>query len=89
MEIACPAPDIEAARTLFAAAGLKIRTSPGRLEASDGATTIVLDAVSREQAGLRRILFLLNAPAENAHVEHIGRSTLIAGPGDHAVWTFP
>jgi hypothetical protein len=88
VEIACPPEDIKPAAVLFAAAGFSLRKTRERLEASDGNTTVILDSVPLEQAGLRRIVFDLNAPAEDAHVERIGRSTLVAGPGTHAVWTF-
>jgi len=88
VEIACPAQDVRPAQALFAAAGLTIRKTRARLEASDGSTTIILDTAPREQAGLRKVVFTLNAPASEAHVERIGRSTLVVGPGEHAVWVF-
>lgn len=88
IEIGCPADDFKAASAMFAAGGLGIRKAPDRIEASDGSTTIVLDAVPLERAGLRRIVFGLNAPATEAHVERIGGSTLVVGPGEHAVWGF-
>ncbi len=89
IEIACPAEDFKSALAMFAAGGLSIRKTHDRIEASDGSTTIVLDAVPLEQAGLRRIVFDLNAPAAEAHVERIGASSLVVGPGEHAVWSFP
>lgn len=88
VEIACPEADIKPALAMFRAAGFTIRTGRDRLEASDGSATVILDTVPPERAGLRRIVFDLNAPAAEAHVERIGRSTLVAGPGSHAVWTF-
>ncbi len=89
IEIACPADDFKSASAMFAAGGLGMRKTRDRIEASDGSTTIVLDAVPLERAGLRRIVFDLNAPANEAHVERIGRSTLVVGPGERAVWVFP
>jgi hypothetical protein len=89
VEIACPATDLEPALALFKAGGLSIRNGGDRVEASDGDTTIVLDVVAKDQAGLRRIVFALNAPADQPHVERIGHSSLIVGPGSHAVWMFP
>ena len=89
VEIACPADDIKPALAMFTAAGFRIHRTRDRLDASDGATTVILDTVAPEQAGWRRIVFALNAPAAEAYVERIGRSTLIVGPGERAVWTFP
>ncbi|MBV9991937.1 MAG: hypothetical protein JOZ72_11670 [Alphaproteobacteria bacterium] len=89
VEIACPVEDLKQALAMFTAGGLSIRKAEDRVEASDGSTTIILDAVPLDQAGLRRIVFDLNAPATEAHVERIGRSSLVVGPGEHAVWTFP
>jgi hypothetical protein len=89
VEIACPPQDAKPALAMLTAARFDIRRAPERLEASDGSTTVILDIVPPERTGLRKIVFLLNAPAKEAHVERIGRSTLIVGPGDHAVWTFP
>ena len=89
IEIACPASDIPPALALFSAAGFTIRKTKDRLEASDGSTTVILDAVPLAEAGWRRVVFDLNALAADAHIEHIGRSILVVGPGDHAVWSFP
>ena len=36
---------------------------------------------------IRGVEFVLNAPTAS-HVEHLGRSTLIVGPGTRAVWRF-
>jgi len=88
VEIAAPAADIRMAESLFVAAGFDIRRTPNSLEASDGTTTVILDAVPQVQAGWRRIVFSLNRPSLDAHVEHIGRSVLVVGPGNHAVWSF-
>lgn len=89
VEIACSAEDAKQALITFEAAGLRVREARDRFEASDGSTRIILDIVPLDQAGLRRIVFDLNAPADAAHVERIGRSSLIVGPGAHAVWVFP
>lgn len=88
IEIACPSQDAKSALAMFKAAAFDVRKTRMGLEASDSSTTVILDTAPREQAGLRRIIFVLNAPAKDAHVERIGRSTLIVGPGDHAVWSF-
>ncbi|MFJ3877874.1 DUF5829 family protein [Streptomyces sp. NPDC090077] len=74
---------------LLRAGGLAVRELPGGgVVAQDGATTIRLDPVAREQAGLRRIEMSLNRRVSDRHEERIGRSTLVVGPGDRAVWTF-
>jgi hypothetical protein len=49
--------------------------------------TIRFDAVPRAQTGLKQVEFALNRPVAR-HVEQLGRSTLVVGPGARAVWTF-
>ncbi|MFI5818275.1 DUF5829 family protein [Streptomyces rishiriensis] len=74
---------------LLRAGGFAVRTLPGGgVVAECGGTTIRLDAVPREQAGLRRVEMTLNRPVKDRHVERLGHSTLTVGPGSHAVWTF-
>ncbi|MEU1201533.1 DUF5829 family protein [Streptomyces sp. NPDC005813] len=74
---------------LLRAGGFAVRTvTGGGVVAERGGTTIRFDAVPREQAGLRRIDMSLNRPLKDRHVERIGRSTLVVGPGSRAVWTF-
>ncbi|NIH83604.1 DUF5829 family protein [Amycolatopsis granulosa] len=70
------------------AGGFQVRTlSDGSVIATGGGTTIRYDAVPRAQAGLKEVVFTLNRTTPR-HVEQIGRSTLVAGPGATAVWTF-
>lgn len=73
---------------MFEASGFAIRKSRASVEASDGTTTIILDSVPVALVGLRRVVFDLNAPAGTAHVGRTGRSTLVVGPGKHAMWAF-
>ncbi|MEU0781838.1 DUF5829 family protein [Streptomyces sp. NPDC006173] len=74
---------------LLRAGGFAVRTVPnGGVVAEGGGTSIRFDAVPRDEAGLRRIELSLNRPVKGRHVERIGNSTLVVGPGDHAVWTF-
>ena len=74
---------------LLRAGGFAVRTvTGGGVVAEGGGTTIRLDAVPREQAGLQRVDMSLNRPVKDRHVERIGHSTLTVGPGSHAVWTF-
>jgi hypothetical protein len=56
---------------------------------SDTATTIRLHSTTRDAAGLRRIEFVLAAPALDTHVEVIGRSRFTVGAGDRASGDFP
>lgn len=60
----------------------------GGIVALRGGTTIHLEVVPRDQAGIRQVDFSLNQPVTYQHVERIGRSTLVVGPGLLAVWTF-
>ncbi|MEU8791112.1 DUF5829 family protein [Streptomyces sp. NPDC048643] len=74
---------------LLRAGGFAVRTVPnGGVVAEGGGTSIRFDAVPRDEAGVRRIDLSLNRPVKSRHVERIGHSTLVVGPGDHAVWTF-
>ncbi|WP_345654138.1 DUF5829 family protein [Streptomyces siamensis] len=74
---------------LLRAGGFAVRTvTGGGVVAERGGTTIRFDAVPREQAGLQRVDMSLNRPLKDRHVERIGRSTLVVGPGSRAVWTF-
>ncbi|MFJ9626361.1 DUF5829 family protein [Streptomyces sp. NPDC101175] len=74
---------------LLRAGGFTVRTlAGGGVLAAGGGTTIRLDAVPRENAGMRQIDLSLNRPVRDRHVERIGNSTLTVGPGSRAVWTF-
>lgn len=74
---------------LLRAGGFQVRpTKEGGVIARGGTTTIRLDAVARDRAGLREITFGLNRAVPYRHVEKIGNSALVVGPGKHAVWTF-
>ncbi|MFF4498548.1 DUF5829 family protein [Streptomyces sp. NPDC001546] len=74
---------------LLKAGGFAVRELPGGgVVAWGGGTTIRLDAVARERAGLRQVEMSLNHPAPYRHEERIGHSTLVVGPGARAVWTF-
>ncbi|WP_425265201.1 DUF5829 family protein [Streptomyces regalis] len=74
---------------LLRAGGFSVRDVPGGgVVARGGGTTIRLDAVARDQAGLRQVEFSLNEAVPYRHEERIGRSTLTVGPGARAVWRF-
>ncbi|MBT2409256.1 hypothetical protein J7I94_01540 [Streptomyces sp. ISL-12] len=74
---------------LLRAGGFAVRTvAGGGVVADDGTTRIRLDAVARDQAGLRSLGFALDRPVAERHVERIGNSTLVVGPGARAGWSF-
>ncbi|CAM5661966.1 putative protein OS=Streptomyces fumanus OX=67302 GN=GCM10018772_41980 PE=4 SV=1 [Streptomyces fumanus] len=73
---------------LLRAGGYTVRSVAGGAVATGGGTTIRLDTVERERAGLREVRLALNEPVAYRHVEPLGNSTLVVGPGDRAVWTF-
>ncbi|MDQ0381068.1 DUF5829 family protein [Amycolatopsis thermophila] len=80
--------DLAATVPLLKAGGFQLTTlSDGSVIASGGGTTVRYDNVPREQAGLKQVVFTLNRSVPR-HVEQIGRSSLVAGPGATAVWTF-
>ncbi|MEW2162622.1 DUF5829 family protein [Streptomyces sp. NPDC007084] len=74
---------------LLKAGGFAVRSAPnGDVVAERAGTTLRFDAVPRAQAGLRQVELSLNRAVKHRHVERIGHSTLVIGPGSHAVWTF-
>jgi hypothetical protein len=74
---------------LLRAGGYAVQHLPhGGVVAWRGGTSIRLDAVPRDQAGLRRVDFTLNHAVPHRGEVRIGRSTLVVGPGASAVWTF-
>ncbi|MFJ2828254.1 DUF5829 family protein [Streptomyces sp. NPDC087263] len=81
--------DVASTVPLLRAGGFVVRsTAGGGVVALGGGTTIRLDAVARDQVGLRQIGLSLNRSVGYRHQEQIGRSTLAVGPGTRAVWTF-
>ncbi|MFD5417462.1 DUF5829 family protein [Streptomyces sp. NPDC127069] len=89
IRLAVTARDLAATLPLLRAGGFTVRELPnGSALAQGGGTTIHLDPVAREQAGLREVEMSLNHPVAYRHEERIGHSTLVVGPGDRAVWTF-
>lgn len=87
IRIAVTARDLASTMPLLRAGGFKLRTDPGGVTASKGGTTIRFDEVAMGQTGLKRVEFELNC-AVGRHVERLGGSTLVVGPGKRAVWTF-
>jgi len=80
--------DLDATVPLLRAGGFSVQTVPGGVVATRGGTTLRFDAVPRAEAGLKQVELSLNRPVARRHVEQIGRSTLVVGPGARAVWTF-
>ncbi|WP_371679910.1 DUF5829 family protein [Streptomyces sp. NBC_01276] len=89
IRLAVTARDLANTVPLLQAGGFAVREAAGGgVVAQGGGTTIRLDSVAREQAGLRQVEMSLNHPVAYRHVERIGHSTLVVGPGTRAVWTF-
>jgi hypothetical protein len=72
---------------LLKAAGYRITRSAGEVLAAGAQTDFRFTLTSPEAQRLREVRFSLNAPRER-HVEAIGHSTLVVGPGATATWTF-
>ncbi|WP_163508713.1 DUF5829 family protein [Fodinicola acaciae] len=89
VRIAVTARDLANTTPLLRAGGFAVRTIPSGVVATCGGTTIQLDTVPVGEAGMRGVEFSLNHPVATQHREQIGRSTLVVGPGNRAVWTFP
>ncbi|MFD3696899.1 DUF5829 family protein [Streptomyces sp. NPDC058646] len=89
IRLALTAGDLADTVPLLRAGGFTVRKVPGGgVVAQGGGTTIRLDSVAREEAGLRQVEMSLNRPVAYRHEERIGNSTLTVGPGTRAVWTF-
>ncbi|MFD4676426.1 DUF5829 family protein [Lentzea sp. NPDC058450] len=67
--------------------GFSVRTDGDSVVATRGGTTLRFDEVPAARTGLKRVEFELNRPVAR-HVERLGTSTLVVGPGKRAVWTF-
>jgi hypothetical protein len=89
VHIALTARDLANTLPLLEAGGFRIRSTPGGAVAQGGGTTLRFDTVPLDQLGLRQVEFSLNRFVHHRHVEQIGRSKLVVGPGVRAVWTFP
>jgi hypothetical protein len=88
IRLAITARDLANTVPLLRAGGFVVVTLPTGAVATRGGTTLRFDAVPLAEVGLRQVEFALNRPVAHRHEEHIGRSTLAVGPGQHAVWTF-
>lgn len=88
IRIGVPQRDLTNTVPLLKAGGFKLHSLPTGITATDGGTTIRLDAVPRSQAGLKRVEIALNHPATKRESHRIGNSTLTINPGRPAVWTF-
>ena len=88
VDLGASAEEIALAEPLLEAAGYVLTRSSDMLLARDDETTIRLRSTSRDEAGLRRVEFVLAAPALSVHEEVLGGSRLTVGPGDHASWDF-
>jgi hypothetical protein len=87
IRLAVTAPDLAATIPLLEAGGLDVRGDEHGAVVTRGGTTMRFDVVPMGQTGLERIEFELNRGVAR-HVEQLGTSTLVVGPGKRAVWTF-
>ncbi|MGW5129902.1 DUF5829 family protein [Streptomyces sp. NPDC004135] len=89
VRIAVTAGDLANTVPLLRAGGFAVRSVPGGgVVAKGGGTTLRFDAVPLDRVGLRQVEMSLNRPVAGRHVERLGRSDLVVGPGPRAVWTF-
>ncbi len=90
IRIAVTQRDLDSTLPLLRAGGYRIHPAPGGgVVARSGGTTLRFDVVPVGEVGLRQLDLSLNRSVAHRHTERIGRSTLVVGPGDRAVWTFP
>jgi uncharacterized protein DUF5829 len=88
VRIAVTQRDLDATVPLLRAGGFVVVTAHSGVVAVRGGTTIRFDVVPREQAGMKQVEFSLNRAVGYRHVEQLGHSTLVVGPGARATWTF-
>ncbi|MER8222421.1 DUF5829 family protein [Streptomyces sp. NPDC094143] len=89
IRLAVTARDLANTVPLLEAGGFAVRSVPGGgVVAKGGGTTLRFDAVPLDQVGLKRVEMSLNRPVPDRHVERLGHSDLVVGPGPRAVWTF-
>ncbi|KDN79914.1 hypothetical protein DF19_22760 [Streptomyces olindensis] len=89
VRLAVTARDLAGTVPLLKAGGFAVRSLPGGgVVAKGGGTTLRFDVVPLDQVGLRQVEMALNRPVPYRHEERIGHSSLVVGPGTHAVWTF-
>lgn len=79
--------DLASTVPLLKAGGFKLHTDVRGVTATKGGTKIRFDKAPMGQTGMKRVEFALNR-AVAKHVERLGSSTLVVGPGKQAVWTF-
>ncbi|NKE61359.1 hypothetical protein FXN61_33165 [Lentzea sp. PSKA42] len=87
IRITVTAGDLADTIPLLRAGGFSLWTEPGTVVATRGGTTMRFDEAPQGQAGLKHVEFELNRVVAR-HVERLGTSTLVVGPGKRAVWTF-
>ncbi|MBB4682854.1 DUF5829 family protein [Amycolatopsis jiangsuensis] len=80
--------DLDSTTPLLRAGGMTVTDVPGGVLATGSGTAIRLEAVPVDRTGMRQADFALNHPVHYRHVERIGHSTLVVGPGAQARWTF-
>jgi uncharacterized protein DUF5829 len=88
VRIAVTQGDLDDSVPMLRAGGFVVVTLPNSVIAARGGTTIRFDVTPRDQVGVKRFEFSLNHPVAYRHVEQLGHSTLVVGPGSRAVWTF-
>ncbi len=87
IRLAVTASDLAATLPLLRSGGLSPRTDEHGAVVTRGGTTMRFDVVPMGRTGLKRVEFELNHGVAR-HVEKLGTSTLVVGPGKRAVWTF-
>ncbi|MEU3269633.1 DUF5829 family protein [Saccharomonospora sp. NPDC006951] len=88
IRLAVTARDLGNTVPLLSAGGFTVKSVPGGALALRGDTTLAFEVVPVGETGLRGIDMSLNRPVSHRHVEQLGTSTLVVGPGSRAVWTF-
>ncbi len=89
IRLAVTARDLADTVPLLRAGGFRVRSvEGGGVVAKGGGTTLRFDVAPLDRVGLKRIDLSLNRAVPQRHVERIGHSGLVVGPGPRAVWTF-
>ncbi|MEG8276839.1 DUF5829 family protein [Streptomyces sp. AHA2] len=89
IRLAVTARDLANTVPLLEAGGFRVRSvEGGGVVAEGGGTALRFDVAPLDRVGLKRIDLSLNRAVPHRHVERIGHSGLVVGPGPRAVWTF-
>lgn len=88
VELAAPPADVRRAGAMLAAAGWRVVQTDDGVCAGDGHTVVDLRVAPAHASGLRRLVFAMSGALPRRRTHVLGRSTLVFGTDDRAIWSF-